>query len=205
MTKKSIRAGSQADALFTSRARVEVLRLLFLNAAQRFYLREVAARTGLPVRAVQREVARLTASGLVTCHAEGNRKYYQANREAPVFPEIQSLLLKTVGIGDLLRDRLRDASAEIDLAFVFGSYAKGEDTATSDLDLMIIGNIAGRAISTLLKPVKAGMRREINPVVYSESEFRHKAAEGNHFLLTVMREPKIFLIGGEDDLVRLAG
>jgi len=205
MTTKSIRPASVAKALFTSQARLSVLKLLLLNADQRFYLREIAGRSGLPVRAVQLEVARLQASGLLTSENEGNRKYYRANRQAPVFPELKSLLLKTVGLGDLLQGHLRHASAEIAVAFLFGSFALGTDTASSDVDLMVVGSISSRSLTRLLAPARDSLAREINPVVFTEKEFRSKVAHGNHFLLTVLGEPKIFLIGGENELERIAG
>jgi len=205
MTTKSIQRGSLAESLITSQARLAVLKLMFLNEGRRFYLREVATRTRLPVRAVQRELARLQASGLLTSTFEGKRKYYQANRQAPIFPEVKSLLIKTVGLGDLLRDHMQKASGEIAVAFLFGSYALGTATASSDVDLMVVGSISSRSLTTLLKPALETLGREINPVVFAEKEFRNKAAHGSHFLLTVLGEPKIFLIGGENDLERIAG
>jgi predicted nucleotidyltransferase len=205
MTKKSIHSSSVAGSLITSQARLAVLKLLLLNAGQRFYLREVAARTRLPVRAVQLELARLETSGLLESSAEGGRKYYQANRGAPVFPELKSLLLKTVGLGDLLQDYLRQASGRITLAFIFGSYARGTDVATSDIDLIVVGSIAGRALAKLLAPARESLGREVNTVIMTEAEFRRKASHGDHFLTTILGESKIYLIGGHDELEKLAG
>jgi len=199
MTTKSIRRASIAESLFTSQARLAVLKLLLLNAGQRYYLREIAARTRLPVRAVQRELARLQASGILTSTVEGNRKYYQANRQAVVYPELKSLLIKTVGLGDLLRALLMQASGEIGAAFLFGSYALGTDTASSDVDLMVIGSVRSRFLAGLLAPARESLGRDINPVVFTEKEFRNRVAHGNHFLLTILAEPKIFLVGGEDE------
>jgi len=205
MATKSIRSDSTAEALFTSKARLAVLELLCLRAGERFYLREIAARTRLPVRAVQRELSRLEAVGLLTSRAEGNRRYFRANRQSPVFSDLRALLLKTVGLGDLLRNQLEGARPEILSAFIFGSYARGADSAPSDIDLMIIGSGTGRSLARLLAPAREALGREINPVLMSRAEFRRKVAEGNHFLLNVLREPKIFLIGGEDELAEIAG
>jgi len=203
MTKKSIHSNSVAGSLITSRARLAVLKLLLLNASRRFYLREIAERTGQPVRAVQLEVARLEASGLLESEAEGRRKYYRANRQAPVFPDLRTLLVKTIGLGDLLKEHVTQISGEITVAFLYGSYPRGEDTANSDIDLMVVGSISGRTLSRVLSPARESLAREINPVIMTEPEFRKKAAQGNHFLHAVLAEPKTFLIGGPDDLERL--
>ena len=205
MTTKSIRSRSVAESLFTSRARLAVLKLLLLSTGQSFYLREIASRTRLPVRAVQRELARLGASGLLTSTVQGSRKYYQANRQAPIYPELKSLLIKTVGLGDILQAHLPQTTGEIAVAFLYGSYALGTDTASSDVDLMVVGSISSRSLARLLAPGRESLAREISPVVFTEREFRNRVAHGNHFLLTVLGEPKIFLIGGENELERIAG
>ena len=204
MTKKTIHSSSVAESLITSRARLAVLKLLLLSSGQRFYLREIAERTGLQIRAVQTEVARLQASGLLLSQVEGNRKYYRANPESPVLPELRSFLLKTVGLGDLLKDHLQRASDEITVAFLYGSHARGEDAPESDIDLMVVGSIGGRELSRVLRPARESLGREINPVIMTEPEFKKKVAEENHFLRSVLAERKIFLVGGSDDIVRLA-
>jgi predicted nucleotidyltransferase len=205
MTKKSIDSTSLAEALFTSQARLAVLKLLLLNPDRRFYLREIAAKADLPVRAVQVEVARLEASGLLQSSVEGNRKYHQANRRAPIFPELRSLLLKTVGLGDALKESLRRASGEIEVACVFGSIAAGTDTASSDIDLLVVGAMTGRALAGLLAPLRESLGREINPVLMTKAEFRRKVRDGNHFLRATLEGPRIHLIGGDDELSELAG
>jgi len=205
MTKKNIHSSSVAESLITSRARLAVLKLLLLNAGQRFYLREIAERTSLPVRAVQLEVARLEASGLLESEAEGRRKYYRANRQAPIFPDLRAFLVKTIGLGDLLKEHVQQVSGEITVAFLYGSFARGEDKANSDIDLMVVGSISGRALSKALAPARESLAREINPMLITEAEFRQKLAQRNHFLLSVLTEPKTFLIGGQHDLERLAG
>ena len=205
MTTKSIRRDSILETLFTSQARVAVLQLLLLNAPNRYYLREVASLTQQPVRAIQRELARLKAGGLLTMTAEGNRRYYQANRESPVFSELKALMVKTAGLGDLLRRHLRNSKGSISVAFLFGSYARGAEDAKSDIDLMVIGEIAGRALSSALAPARETLRREINAVILPTSELRRRFADDNPFLEDVLGQPKIFLIGDEDELSKLAG
>ena len=204
MTTKSIQADSLLRALFTSQARIAILKLLFLNAGDRYYLREIATLAQQPVQAVQRELDRLERASLLQSTVEGNRKYVQANRQSPVFPELRALLVKTAGLGALLEAHVRRAPGEIALAFLFGSYARGEDTAASDIDLPVIGDISGRALTRALGPARKRLTREINPVVMTEAEFRSRLAQGDHFLRSVLKEPKTFLIGGQDDLERLA-
>jgi predicted nucleotidyltransferase len=203
MTTKRIRSDPTLGALITSRARVEILKLLMLNPGDRRYLREVASLTHQPVGAAQRELARLEGAGILTATTEGNRKYYQANRQSPVFPEIKALLLKTVGLGELFRDHLQSKRASIQLAFIFGSYAGGPEGSTSDIDLMVIGEIGGRELARLLAPVSKTSGREVNSVCMKPAEFRAKARQENSFLGEILREPKIFLMGGEDELGRL--
>lgn len=204
MTTKRIQASPPLRALFTSQARIAILELLFLNAGDRYYLREIATLARQPVHAVQRELDRLERAGLLKSTVEGNRKYFQANKRSPVFPDLRALLVKTAGLGDLLQEHVRRAPGEISLAFLFGSYARGEHTADSDIDLLVIGTISGRALSHALGPARESLAREINPVVMTQDEFRTRLAHGDHFVHSVVREPKTFLIGGQDDLERLA-
>jgi predicted nucleotidyltransferase len=205
MTTKRIQTDPVLTALITSRARVEILRLLMLNPGDRRYLREVASLTHQPVRAAQRELARLEAAGLLTAIIEGNRKYYQANRKSPVFPEIKALLVKTVGLGDIFRQHLQERRDSIQLAFIFGSYARGSEGSTSDIDLMVVGEISGRELARLLAPVRKTLGREVNSVSMTPEEFRAKARQGNTFIGEIQRGPKIFLVGGEHDLRRIGG
>lgn len=203
MTTKRIRTDSTLAALITSRARVEILKLLLLSPGDRRYLREVASLTHQPLQAAQRELARLEAAGLLTATIEGNRKYYQANRESPIFPELKALLMKTVGLGDLLRQHLQEKSNSILLAFIFGSYARGSEGSSSDIDLMVVGQITSRELARLLAPVRETSGREVNSVCMTPAELRGKARQRNAFLEEIQRGPKIFLIGGEDELGKL--
>jgi predicted nucleotidyltransferase len=203
MTTKSIRRYSILEALFTSQARISVLELFLLNASNRYYLREVASLTQQPVQAIQRELARLEAGGLLSMTPEGNRRYYRANRESPIFPELKALIVKTAGLGDLLRRHLRKSKGSIRVAFLFGSYARGLESAKSDIDLMVIGQVTARALSNLLAPARETLGREINAVILPTSELRRRFADDNTFLKDVLGQPKIFLIGDEDELSKL--
>lgn len=191
------------NELFSSQARVAILNLFLANPENRFYMREIASLTRQPVRAVQRELPKLEAIGLLEHTVDGNRKYYQVNKDCPIFPELKSIFLKTVGLGDALRGYLDQAEGAIQVAFIYGSYAKGEESTTSDIDLFVIGSITAKELSRLLAPVQSELRRQINPVVMGRQEFQEKVAAKNHFVISLLGEPKIFLIGNEDELDRL--
>lgn len=191
------------NELFSSQARVAILNLFLVNPEDRFYLREIASLTGQAVRAVQRELPKLEAIGLLEHSLDGNRKYYQVNKDCPIFPELKSIFLKTVGLGDALRGYLDQAKGAIQVAFIYGSYARGEESTTSDIDLFVIGSITAKELSRLLAPVQSELRRQINPVVMGRQEFQEKVAAKNHFVISLLREPKIFLVGNEDELDRL--
>lgn len=193
------------ERLFSSQARIAILRLFLLSPGDRFYVREVAARTDQPRRAVQRELPKLVAIGLLTHTVDGNRKYYQVNRDCPIFPELKSIFLKTVGLGDALREYLVEAEDGIQVAFIYGSYARGEERTTSDLDLFVIGSISARELSGVLAQAQRDLGREINPMTMSEEELQGKMEAKNHFVLSILDEPKVFLVGDERDLERLAG
>ena len=204
MTTNGIQRHPVLEALFTSRARVEVLKLFFLRSSSRHYLREIAALTGQNLRAIQREVARLEDAGLIISNIEGNRKYFQANRASPVFRELRSLMIKTAGVADRMRSTLRQVSGSILVAFIFGSFAQGAETPESDIDLLIIGAISGRELSKELSPLKEELNRELNPIIMPVDELRSRLDREDPFLTSLMDGPKIFLVGDQDDLAALA-
>lgn len=189
--------------IFSSQARVAVMKLFLMNPGDRYYLRQTASLTGQPVRAVERELAKLEAVGLIAHTWEGNRKYYRVNRECPIFPELKSIFLKTVGLGDALKGHLHQATGAIQVAFIYGSYARGDESTTSDIDLFVIGPISPKQLSGVLAKAQTQLRREINPVVMRRGEFQRKVAGKNHFVTSLLQEPKIFLVGSEDELDRL--
>ena len=190
--------------IFSSKARIEVLKLFLLNQAKMFYLREIAAQTGLPIQAVQREVTRLFKIDLLSKSISGNRTYYQVNKEHTLYPDLKSIIIKSTGIASLLSQYLNSGNPdEIRIAFIYGSYAKNTENISSDIDLIIIGSINSRKISTLLAPAKNELRREINISIYPETEFKEKISKKNHFLTNVLKEPKIFLIGNNNELKRI--
>jgi predicted nucleotidyltransferase len=135
---------------------------------------------------------------------QGNQVLYQANSQSPIFSEIKSLITKTVGIHDAIRAALASLGSEIQVAFVHGSVARQNERANSDVDLMVLGNAPFSEIVSALGPAQRELGREINPTVFPVSEFRSKSAAGNHFLRSVMKEKRLFVLGTENELAKLA-
>lgn len=192
-----------AEALL-GKVRSRVLALLFAHADQAFYLREVVRRTGLAHGAVQRELALLLRLGLLTRTQRGRQVYHQANRQSPVFPELRGLMLKTVAMGDALRAALDSLGERVSVAFVYGSFARGEENAGSDVDLLLIAEVSARKVAAVLGPVGREIGRELNTAVYQQAEFQERVERGDHFITEVLNSPKVFLIGDEHELDRLA-
>lgn len=184
------------ELLFSSSARVEILRLFLLNPEDRFYQREIESLTGLPIRAVQREVKKLEAIGLLQRTMDGNRVYYQVNRGFFLMPELKSMMLKTAGLGSLLQEKLRSED-RIQIAFIYGSYAADQETTTSDIDLFVIGDLPSRELHAAMKEAEKVTHREINYTLFGLEEFCQKARAHNGFVLNVLEGQKIFLKGDE--------
>lgn len=188
-----------ADALFT-KVQQRVLGVLFGNPDRSFYANEIIALAQTGTGAVQRELARLRASGLVTVEQIGRQKHYQANRAAPVFEELRGLVLKTIGLADVLRAALEPLEDQIFAAFVYGSVAKGSDSADSDIDLMVISDDLTYAdIFGALEPAAVRLGRAINPTVYSRTEINKRIRGKNPFLTGVLAQEKIWVVGTQED------
>jgi predicted nucleotidyltransferase len=195
------RGGGVIDALF-SRTQQRVLGLLFGQPARSFYATELIGLAGIGSGAVQRELARLSHSGLVTVSAIGNQKHYQANPASPLFNELRGIAQKTVGLADPLRDALRTLTSDIRAAFVYGSIAKEQDTATSDIDVMLISNtLTYGDVYSKLEATSERLGRSINPTILTTKELSKRVANDSAFVTRVLSQPKIWLIGGEDDLI----
>jgi len=195
-------AGS-GEVLFGA-ARRKILALLFGHSDQAYHLRQVVRETGLSPGGVHRELGQLAEAGIVTRSRQGRQVYFQANPACPIFAELKSLLVKTVGVADVLREALQPLAGRIRVAFVYGSFARGEERRSSDVDVMIVGDVSSAEVSDALGPPQRTLGREVNPVVYQEAEFRAKVAESRLFVKTVLREPKVFLLGDEHELERVA-
>lgn len=189
--------------LLSSRVRAEIFRLLFGVGQRELYLREIERRSGCALPSLRQEFKKLLSMDLVKARRDGNRLYYSANTEHPLFIDIRNTVLKTAGLADVLRAMLADK--RIKTAFIFGSIARAEEGAGSDIDLMIIGNIGLRAVSSMLFGAHERIGREINPYVLSPSEFKKRMKEGDHFLKNVSETAKLFIHGTEDDLRSMGG
>lgn len=196
-----IREGtSLADALF-SNVQQRVLAYLFGQPERSFFATELIKLAGGGSGAVQRELARLEDSGLATVTRVGTQKHYQANPQSPIFSELCGIAQKTVGLAEPLREALKPLAKHIVAAFVYGSVAKKQDTATSDIDLMVIsGKVTYADLFTVLEDVSARLGRKVNPTVYSTQELAKRVKQENAFVTRVFAQPKIWLIGGESDL-----
>jgi predicted nucleotidyltransferase len=189
--------------LLSSKIRAEIFRILFgVVPDTAFHMREIERRTGFAIGTVQTELKKLKRLEIITQVKDGNRVYYEANTQHPLYPEIRSLVLKTSGLVDVVKHALADAK-DIRLAFVFGSFARQEEKAASDIDLMVIGGIGLRKLTSLLIDASGNIGREINPHAFSEKEFVKRIKEQDHFLKQVLESPKIFIIGTENELAEM--
>lgn len=192
------------ETLFGSKLRVKVLAWLFTHPDERYFVRQLTIFVKEDSTNVSRELARLQKTGILVSTTEGKQKYYQANRQSPLFNELHGLLVKTAGIADILRFALMPARRRINMAFIFGSMANGTEQRNSDIDMMVIGKTTFSEIVSLISPAQKTLGREINPVVYPVSEFKQKLSEGHRFLKNILSSNKIFIIGDENELTGLA-
>ena len=188
--------------LIGSKTRAEIFRLLFQRAGTELYLRELQRRSGLSIRPVQQELRKLVQIGLVKLRNDGNRIYYGANTEHPLFPEIRGIVEKTSGVFSSLETAI--AGPGVELAFVFGSVGAGKARPDSDLDLFVIGDIGLRKLVKRLGGMSERVGRVINSHVMSTEEFSRKAQTKDHFVSNVLSTQRAFVIGTEDELRRLA-
>jgi predicted nucleotidyltransferase len=189
-----------ADALFT-RTQQRVLGVLFGQPDRSFYASELIRVAGTGSGAAQRELARLESSGLVVARRIGHQKHYQADPASPLFDEVRSIVLKTVGLAEPLREALTPLSPAIRAAFVYGSVAKAVDRAASDIDLMVISDSLTYAdLFGALERIAKSVGRQVNPTVYTAAEFSKRTREENAFVTRVLGQPKVWVIGSEHDL-----
>jgi uncharacterized protein len=199
---KSLSMNKLAEIL-SSRSRAEIFRLLFNGTEQEIHIREIERRSGLNDSTIRQELNKLTRLDLVEGRRDSNRVYYRAKKENPLYPDIRNLVIKTSGLADALRAVLADD--RIDCAFVFGSVARGDEKAGSDVDLMVIGDIGLRELSSILSGIQEVIGREINPHVMSKREFRTRLKSKEHFISSVLRESKIFVVGSDHGLAAMGG
>ena len=186
------------------KARWVILKTLFARPEQELHVSQMIRLAGGGSAHVQRELRQFAQAGLLTRTEVGNQVRYRANPDHPLFPELRTLALKTVGLVDVLRSALTTLPGVV-VAFVYGSLATAEARANSDVDFLVVGEVSFAAVVNALAPAQATLDREVNPTVYSSREFREKVAAANPFLKQVMAGPKLFVIGDADDLERVGG
>jgi predicted nucleotidyltransferase len=194
-----------ADVLF-GKGRGAILGLLYEHPDQSFYYRQITRELkGVSVGTLQRELDVLRELGLIERSTLGKQVFYRANRNHPLFPELRALVLKTVGAIPRMRSALAPLADRISLAFVYGSMARQEEGAESDIDVMVVGRARLEDVLARIGAIEASLRRTVNPTVYSPAEFKRKLKSGNPFLNSVLRGPKVFLIGDDDELREVGG
>ena len=191
-------ASALADALFTA-TQQRVLALLFGQPDREFFVTEIIELAGSGRGAVQRELARLAASGLAVVSRAGNRKLYRANRGSPLFDELCSIVRKTIGLEQSICDALQPLADRLILAALFGSVARGTDTATSDIDLLLVSdNLTLEAVYAAVAPTEGLLGRRVNPMLYTSTEFERRRAAKAGFLTRILQGPHSVLMGSLD-------
>jgi predicted nucleotidyltransferase len=185
--------------ILSSNVRADIFRLLFGVTDGELHMREIERRSGYAIGTIQSELKKLLRLDLVIKRKDGNRTYYRANKGHPLFLDIQRLVLKTVGLVDILHNELKNCR-EILIAFVFGSVARQKEMAESDVDLFVIGDLGLRKLADLLSGASDKIGREINPHVFTVKELKKRLAQKDHFTTRVLDEPKIFILGNENEL-----
>lgn len=194
---------NSATLLFPASYRSRVLTLLLLHPERALHVREIARLTDTAAGTLNKELTKLHAAGLLERERVGNQVRYAANRANPIYAELSGILRKTIGLADVLTDALAPSAPAISVAFVFGSMARAAETAGSDVDVMLIGSLGFGDTVRLLYPAQATLGREINPMVFSADEWRARLKAKDPFAREVLAQPKIFLIGNDDELEEL--
>ena len=187
-----------ADAIFTE-TQQNVLGLLYSNTHRSFYTNEILRLTDMGVATIKRELDRMTAAGILTLSKQGNQIHYQANPDCPIYEELVSIVNKTMGLVEVLRESFKPIETRIDLAFVFGSVASGKESAGSDVDLLIVGEVGFVEVVSALHPAQEKLGREINPKVYSKKEWLNLLNRRDAFIKGLMSKPRMDVLGEMDE------
>ncbi len=196
------KASMMLEKLFTSRVRVRLLTLFLTHPAEAFYIRQITRLTSETYNNVRRELQNLAQLGLILSERRANATYYRANVEHFLFPELKRIILKTEALGDRLREAL-SALGDIRLAFIYGSTARGTEVVSSDIDLMVIGEVDLDALDRAIDSIEEELGRTVNYTLFGGQEWQERVKQGHSFLTDVLTHDKIFLIGDEDDLSAL--
>lgn len=194
----------QLSSVLFGKTRQAVLALFYGHPDESFYLRQVVRAAGMGQGTVQRELKQLADAGIIEKTTHGRQVYYRANTKCPIFPELRGLIIKTAGLVDVLREALKALAKKVKIAFVHGSFANGTVRADSDVDVVVIGSCTFGEVVDALSQAQNKLGREVNPTVYPVKEWQRKLAEKHHFVTSLTKSPKLFVIGNEDDLEGLA-
>jgi predicted nucleotidyltransferase len=193
-----MRSNSIGNVLFT-KTQQKVLSLLYGRAEQSFYLNEIVRLSDMGKGTIKRELERMQASGIVSQKRIGNQNHYQANKGCPIYPELLGIVRKTFGVADVIKEALQPRTEQIIMAFIYGSVAKAQDTANSDIDLMVISDeLAYAEVMELLFAAEQSLGRPINPTIYGSNEVTKKMKQDNVFVSRVMEQPKLWIKGDEN-------
>lgn len=203
MTTNSSHSQYGISALFASGSLARLLGVFMLEPQRRFYQRELERHLGVQLRQLQRDLVRLEQAGLVAKTPSGNRRYYQAVEAHPAFADLRRVMVKTVGLADVVRAAIEPLRGAIAAAFIYGSFAAGDDTAQSDVDLLVVGTVSRRELSRVLAPVASQLDRELNPVIFSPDELSQRRGDSDHFVTATLAGPRIWIIGDEQALAAL--
>jgi len=186
------------------KTRQAVLALLYGQVDKSFYTKQILDGVKIGRGTVQRELKNLTDTGIIIREVQGRQVYYHANEKCPIFDELKSIVRKTFGVAYVIRESLAASADKIRIAFIFGSVARSADDRRSDIDLMVVGRISFGDVVSLLGPAEEKLAREINPIVYPIAEFKKKVKDDHYFVRTVLEGEKMFVIGDDHELGRLA-
>lgn len=199
-----MRTSPSVDALFP-KTRQSILAATFGEPHRWWYMRELARHLRLTPSSLQRELASLVRGGILHERREGKHVYFQAAMESPTFDELQGLILRTVGLADVIRDALKPLAGRIQWAFIYGSVARSEERSASDVDLMMIGQVGLADVSSPLRKAERRLNRAVNPATYTADEFVGKLKSNNHFICTVLRSKKLFVLGDSGEFASTFG
>jgi len=184
--------------LFSSEVRIDILSHFFMHPGEGYYIRQLEKILNKPVSNIQKELAKLEKINLFSSSIEGNQKRYVIKKDFPLYEELRNIFIKTTGLSDIIRYELATKN-EIEFAFIYGSFASGDETSQSDLDLMIIGNISDISINRSIKKVEKKISRVINYSIYSRKEIEDRINDNDNFIKTILEGPIILIIGKKDD------
>ena len=188
-----------SNALFTT-TQQKVLGLLFTQPDKSFYIKEILRLTGMGVATIKRELDRMLAAGILQMTKIGNQHHYQVNPECPIYSELSGIIKKTSGIRHSIRSALSTLAGQIDWAFIYGSVAAEKETTSSDIDLMVIGNVSFSQVVNVIYPLQKTLGREINPKIYSREDWLLIKKSENAFLNELFLKPRIDVIGNNHGL-----